>query len=145
MNSLYNISIWFYVVAVYFASLFNSKAKLWINGRKNIFQKIKEATKNQKNPRLRIKAALEEGKSVRAMTFDEKEAPIVAKFQLITYKPVLYLCNVDEASVKTGNEFVDALKASVKDENAEVLVLAVGTEADINELDDYDERHAIFG
>ena len=49
MNYLYNISIWFYVVAVYFASLFNSKAKLWINGRKNIFQKIKEATKNQKN------------------------------------------------------------------------------------------------
>jgi len=49
MNSLYNISIWFYVVAVYFASLFNSKAKLWVNGRKNIFQKIKEATKNQKN------------------------------------------------------------------------------------------------
>jgi 3-deoxy-D-manno-octulosonic-acid transferase len=49
MNSLYNISIWFYVVAVYFASLFNNKAKLWVNGRKNIFQKIKEATKNQKN------------------------------------------------------------------------------------------------
>ena len=49
MNSLYNISIWFYVVAVYFASLFNSKAELWVNGRKNIFQKIKEATKNQKN------------------------------------------------------------------------------------------------
>jgi len=49
MNALYNISIWFYVVAVYFASLFNSKAKLWVNGRKNIFQKIKEATKNQKN------------------------------------------------------------------------------------------------
>ena len=49
MNSLYNISIWFYVVAVYFASLFNSKAKLWVNGKGNIFQKIKEATKNQKN------------------------------------------------------------------------------------------------
>jgi 3-deoxy-D-manno-octulosonic-acid transferase len=49
MNTLYNISIWFYVFAVYFASLFNSKAKLWVNGRKNIFQKIKEATKNQKN------------------------------------------------------------------------------------------------
>ncbi len=49
MNSLYNISIWFCVVAVYFASLFNSKAKLWVNGRKNIFQKIKEATKKQKN------------------------------------------------------------------------------------------------
>ncbi|MDA9808541.1 3-deoxy-D-manno-octulosonic acid transferase, partial [Flavobacteriales bacterium] len=49
MNTLYNISIWLYVVAVYFASLFNSKANLWVSGRKNIFQKIKEATKNQKN------------------------------------------------------------------------------------------------
>lgn len=49
MNSLYNISIWFYLVVVYFASLFNRKAKLWVNGRKNIFQKIKKATKNQKN------------------------------------------------------------------------------------------------
>jgi len=89
---------------------------------------------------VRIKAALEEGKSVRAMTFDEKEAPIVAKFQLITYKPVLYLCNVDEASVKTGNEFVDALKASVKDENAEVLVIGAKIESDITELETYDER-----
>jgi len=49
MNSLYNISIWFYVVAVYFASLFNSKAKLWVNGRKNIFQKIEEVTKGEQN------------------------------------------------------------------------------------------------
>jgi len=49
MSILYNISIHLYVVAVYFASLFNSKAKLWVNGRKNIFQKIKEATRNQKN------------------------------------------------------------------------------------------------
>ena len=49
MNFLYNISIWFYVVAVYFASLFNSKAKLWVNGRKNIFQKIEEVTKGEQN------------------------------------------------------------------------------------------------
>jgi len=49
MNYLYNISIWFYVVAVYFASLFSSKAKLWVIGRKNIFQKIKQNIKNQKN------------------------------------------------------------------------------------------------
>ena len=89
---------------------------------------------------IKIKAALEEGKSVRAMDFDEKEAAIVSKFQLITYKPVLYLCNVDEASVKTGNEYVEALKASVKDENAEVLIIGAKIESDITELETYEER-----
>lgn len=89
---------------------------------------------------LKIKVALEEGKSVRALDFDEKEAAIVNKFQLITYKPVLYLCNVDEASVKSGNEYVDALKASVKDENAEVLIIGAKIESDITELETYEER-----
>ena len=58
----------------------------------------------------RIKLHLEEGKSVRAMDFDEKELAIVKGFHLITAKPVLYLCNVEESAVKTGNEFVNQLK-----------------------------------
>ena len=89
---------------------------------------------------VKIKAALEEGISVRALDFDEKEAEIVSKFQLITNKPVLYLCNVDEGSVKTGNEYVEALKASVKNENAEVLVIGAKIESDITELETYEER-----
>jgi len=52
----------------------------------------------------------------------------------------MYVCNVDEGAATTGNAFVDQVKEAVKDENAEVLVLAVGTEADITELDDFEER-----
>jgi hypothetical protein len=89
---------------------------------------------------VRIKAHLEEGKSVRSMSFDEKETPIVTSFHLITSKPVLYLCNVGEAEVKTGNNHVDALKASVAAENAEVLIIGAQIEADINELESYEER-----
>jgi len=89
---------------------------------------------------LRIKEALEQGKSVRAIDFDEKEREIVARFQLITSKPVLYLCNVDEASVKNGNAYVDQVKDAVKDEGAQVLVIGAKIEADITELETYEER-----
>jgi GTP-binding protein YchF len=88
----------------------------------------------------RIKTHLEQGKSVRGMDLDEKEIEIVQKFQLITGKPVLYLCNVDESSVKTGNEFVELVKAAVKDEQAEVLVIGAKIESDITELETYEER-----
>ena len=60
--------------------------------------------------------------------------------QFITAKPVLYVCNVDESSAVSGNAYVNKVKETVADENAEVIVLAVGTEADITELDDYEER-----
>lgn len=89
---------------------------------------------------LKIKEGLEQGKSARALDFDEKEMEIVKKFQLITSKPVLYLCNVDEASVKTGNAYVDQVKEAVKDENAQVLVIGAKIESDITELETYEER-----
>lgn len=89
---------------------------------------------------LRIKVALEQGKSARTLDFDEKEKEFVKGFHLITSKPVLYLCNVDEASVKSGNNYVDQVKESVKSENAEVLVIGAKIEADITELDTYEER-----
>ena len=90
---------------------------------------------------LQIKEGLEQGKSVRAIAFDEKDREeFVAPLQFITDKPVMYVCNVDEGSAVSGNAYVDQVTAAVKDEDAEVLVLAVGTEADINELDDYEER-----
>ncbi len=89
---------------------------------------------------IRIKAALEQGKSVRTLEFDEKEWEVVKKFQLITSKPVLYLCNVDEGSVKSGNKYVDQVKEAVHSENAEVLVIGAKIEADITELETYEER-----
>ena len=52
----------------------------------------------------------------------------------------MYVCNVDENSAVSGNAYVEKVREAVKDENAEVIVLAVGTEADITELDDYEER-----
>ena len=90
---------------------------------------------------LKIKENLEKGISVRAIEFsDEDYAEWVKPLQLITDKPVMYVCNVDENSAVSGNDYVEKVREAVKDEDAEVLVLAVGTEADINELDDFEER-----
>ena len=87
-----------------------------------------------------IKKTIEQGKSVRSMEFNEIDAAIVKSFQLITSKPVLYICNVDEASVKTGNKYVDIVKEAVRDEDAQVLVIGAKIEADITELETYEER-----
>jgi len=88
----------------------------------------------------KVLAVLEEGQSARTLEVDENEADIMKSFQLITAKPVMYLCNVDEASVKSGNAHVDAVKEMVKNENAEVLVLGAAIESDIIELETYEER-----
>lgn len=89
----------------------------------------------------KVKEGLESAVSVRAMEFTETEREeFIKPLQLITDKPVLYVCNVDDASAVSGNAYVEAVKTSIKNEEAEVLILAVGTEADIMELDDYDER-----
>jgi len=89
---------------------------------------------------LKIEETLLKGISVRALSFNEKELEFVQSLQFITAKPVLYVCNVDEASAVKGNGYVEKVREAVKDENAEVIVLAVATEADITELDDYEER-----
>ncbi|PCI02207.1 MAG: redox-regulated ATPase YchF [Flavobacteriaceae bacterium] len=90
---------------------------------------------------LKVKTSLESSISVRAIELTEKEREeYIAPLQLITDKPVLYVCNVDEKSAVNGNDYVTAIKEAVKDENAEVIILAVGTEADITELESYEER-----
>jgi len=100
----------------------------------------KEALKEQ-TVLNKIKEGIEAGKSVRAIEFsDDDHSEFVKPLQFITDKPVLYVCNVDENSAVSGNSYVDNVKEAVKDENAEVLVLAVGTEADITELESYEER-----
>ena len=88
----------------------------------------------------KIKTHLEEGHSVRSMSIEDTQLPYLKEFQLITAKPVLYLCNVDEASVVDGNAYVDKVKEAVKNEDAEVLVIGAQIEADITELDTYEER-----
>ncbi|MCF6181578.1 redox-regulated ATPase YchF [Lutibacter sp.] len=89
----------------------------------------------------KVKKGLEAAISVRAIELNEKEREEYVKpLQLLTDKPVLYVCNVDEKSAVNENDFVDAVKKSIKNENAEIIVLAVGTEADINELETFEER-----
>jgi hypothetical protein len=89
---------------------------------------------------FKLKEVLESGNSVRSLEFNEKEQVFVDEFQMLTSKPVLYVCNVDESSAKSGNKYVDLVKENVKSENAEVIILAVATESDIAELEDYDEQ-----
>ena len=86
------------------------------------------------------KEVLSEGKSARTVPVDPANEVIVSGLQLLTNKPVLYICNIDEPAVLTGNNHVEAVKEAIKDENAEMLMIAAATEADIAELDDYEER-----
>jgi GTP-binding protein YchF len=100
----------------------------------------KEAQK-EKEILDQLKNCLESGNSIRTLVFDNKDQQIfVSSLQLITDKPVLYVCNVDESAAATGNAMVERVKEAVASENAEVIVLAVGTEADITELESYEER-----
>jgi len=100
----------------------------------------KEAQKEEEILIL-LKNNLEAGVSVRAIDLQKEDSiEYVKPLQLITNKPVLYVCNVDEKSALEGNAYVSKVREMVQHENAEVLFLAIGTEADINELDDYDER-----
>ncbi|MDE7470190.1 MAG: YchF family ATPase, partial [Paramuribaculum sp.] len=89
----------------------------------------------------RLKEALEQGKPARTV---EPETPDEQKFlkelMLLTSKPVLYVCNVDEASAATGNHYVEAVRKAIEGEGAQLLVVAAATEADIAELDTYEER-----
>lgn len=106
----------------------------------------KQAQVGQKEPKIlfdiyeKFRTHLEQGKSARSADVDEKERELVSDLYLLTDKPVMYVCNVDEASVVSGNAHVAAVKEAVKDENAEVLVLGVGIEADIASLETFEER-----
>ena len=80
------------------------------------------------------------GNSIRSLDIDEGLFKFLDELQLITAKPVIYVCNVDESSVINGNEHVDNVKELVANENAEILVLGAGIESDIAELDNFEER-----
>ncbi|WP_129594472.1 redox-regulated ATPase YchF [Seramator thermalis] len=89
----------------------------------------------------KIREALLRGQSARTVTFDTKdEQKIALDLFLLTDKPVLYVCNVDEKSVVTGNKYVDAVREAVKNENTEILVVAAKIESEIAEFDSYEER-----
>ena len=96
--------------------------------------------KRQYDILLRYKEALEQGLSARTVELDKEERKVVQDLNLLTDKPVLYLCNVDEKSAVTGNKYTEAVAEAIKDENAEMLIVAAATEADIAELESYEER-----
>ncbi len=89
---------------------------------------------------VRYREALQAGRSARTVELTEAEAKVAHDLFLLTSKPVMYVCNVDEASVVGGNAYVDAVREAVRDENAEILVIAAQTEAEIAELETYEER-----
>lgn len=96
--------------------------------------------KKQLEVLLKYREALLAGRNARSVQLTEPEAKLAKGFFLLTSKPVMYVCNVDEKSVVNGNAYVDAVREAVKDENAEILVIGAQTEADIAELETYDER-----
>ncbi len=90
---------------------------------------------------IRYKEALVQGKSARTVTFDNADDRKTAReLFLLTGKPVLYVCNVDEASAITGNQYVEQVREATKDEQAEILIVAAKTESEISELETYEER-----
>ena len=86
------------------------------------------------------KAHLESGKPARSVMLAEKDKEFIADIFLLTAKPVLYVCNVDEKSVIKGTKYVDELKELVKNEDAEVLVIAAAIEAEIAQMDHFEDR-----
>ena len=88
-----------------------------------------------------LKTELEGAKNVRSIAMKESDREAFVKpLQLITDKPVLYVCNVDEQAAKNGNAFVEQVAEVIAQEQSALLVLAVSIEADINELESYEER-----
>jgi len=84
--------------------------------------------------------ALLQGKSARTVKLNDLDKKLVKDLYLLTDKPVMYVCNVDEASAVNGNHFVDAVREAVKDEEAEILIVAAGLESDITEFETFEER-----
>jgi len=93
----------------------------------------------------RVREALLQAKSARTVVPQNvDEEALFEDFQLITAKPVLYVCNVDESAAVNGNKYVEQIRELVKDEEAEVIILSVGAEADITELESYEERQVFL-
>ena len=91
-----------------------------------------------------LKAHLEKGLSARSAALSEDEWKMVNDLWLLTSKPVMYVCNVDEGSVVNGNKHVDAVREATKSENAEILIIAAAIEADISQLESFEDRQAFL-
>jgi ribosome-binding ATPase len=90
------------------------------------------------------KQHLLEGKSLRSVPISKEDRKLVSDLGLLTEKPVMYVCNVDEASVNTGNAYVEAVREAVKDEDAEIILITAAMEAEIAALDSYEDRQVFL-
>lgn len=87
------------------------------------------------------KEALEQGKGARSVKFEGKdEEKFARELFLLTNKPVLYVCNVDDAAAVDGNEYVERVRAAIAEEGADLMIVAAKTESEIAELDTWEER-----
>ncbi len=110
-------------------------------------EKLKKQAKtgkpaDKKNVELgeKIYKALEEGRSARSIDLDDDGKALIKEMMLLTAKPILYVCNVDENSVKDGNAHTKAFMECVKDEEAEVILICASIEEEIAQLEEYDEK-----
>ncbi|MBE2247358.1 MAG: redox-regulated ATPase YchF [Candidatus Competibacteraceae bacterium] len=87
-----------------------------------------------------LRTLLEQGKSARSAAFTPEEWALVDDLFLLTAKPVIYVCNVEEQHAEKGNAHSQALMNSISGENASVLTIAVAIEAEIAQLESYEER-----
>jgi len=87
-----------------------------------------------------LKAHLEKGLNARAMQLSKEEWVLLHDLHLLTSKPVMYVCNVDEASAKSGNNYTKAVAETIKDEQAEMIMITAAMEAEIAALETYEER-----
>ena len=116
-----------------------------IDGRMAKTQKVAQLgdkdAKRIENVLEKYKAVLVKGHNAREVTFDNADDEKIAKeICLLTAKPVLYVCNVDEKSASTGNAYVEALSNAVKGEDAEILVIAAKIESEIADMESFDDR-----
>jgi len=121
-----------------------------VEGKMKKYEKLAKTGSDKEAVRIfaaltKVKAALESGQSARAAGLEENELPFVQDLHLLTIKPVMYVCNVEEASAKSGNKHVDAVREAVKGEDAEILVITAQMESEIAALETYEEKQMFLG
>jgi GTP-binding protein YchF len=123
--------------------------ELQLKDLESVEKKIQRTEKQARiDPKLKVelevlvqcKEHLEKGKNIRELDLSKEEKIAIADLFLLTDKPVLYVANVDEASMHTGNKYSDTLKDAVKNEKAEVIVMNNNIEAQIAEMENLDDR-----
>ena len=114
-------------------------------------QKVEKMAKTDKEAKRTfdiltiVKAHLETGSSVRSASLEKDDFEFIEELGLLTQKPVMYVCNVDEGSVIDGNAYTQKVIEAVKNENAEVLIISAKIESEIAELESYEERQEFLG